>query len=108
MSRNACSDRANATRSTSEGGSSPLSAPEPSVESITAASHEQNDRIAQVAQVLTRMDDVTQQNATLVEEAAAAAEGIAEQSSALLRAVSVPRRRQPAWPHRRCLRDKRR
>jgi len=36
-----------------------------------------------------QMDEVTQQNAALVEEAAAAAESMQEQAEALMRAVSI-------------------
>ncbi|ROH85392.1 hypothetical protein ED236_09320, partial [Pseudomethylobacillus aquaticus] len=37
----------------------------------------------------TQMDEVTQQNAALVEEAAAAAESLVEQANQLMEAVSV-------------------
>ena len=40
---------------------------------IAAASHEQTAGIEQINQAVTQMDQVTQQNAALVEEAAAAA-----------------------------------
>ena len=40
---------------------------------ITAASQEQSSGIEQVNQAITQMDEVTQQNAALVEQAAAAA-----------------------------------
>ena len=40
---------------------------------ISAASHEQSAGIEQVNQAIAQMDQVTQQNAALVEEAAAAA-----------------------------------
>ncbi len=46
---------------------------------ITASSIEQNTGIAQVNQAISQMDDVTQQNATLVEEAAANAKLLEEQ-----------------------------
>ena len=46
---------------------------------ITAASSEQSQGIAQVNTTITQMDDVTQQNAALVEQAAAAAESLEEQ-----------------------------
>ncbi len=46
---------------------------------ITAASTEQSQGIAQVNTTITQMDDVTQQNAALVEQAAAAAESLEEQ-----------------------------
>ncbi|MDO8333166.1 MAG: methyl-accepting chemotaxis protein, partial [Nitrosomonas sp.] len=40
-------------------------------------------------QAVTQMDEVTQQNATLVEEASAAAESMQEQAQALTQAVTV-------------------
>ncbi|MBU2640282.1 MAG: hypothetical protein KJ889_00555, partial [Gammaproteobacteria bacterium] len=54
-----------------------------------AASQEQSAGIEQVNQAITQMDDVTQQNAALVEQAAAAAESLEEQANALAQAVSV-------------------
>ncbi|MDD5299687.1 MAG: methyl-accepting chemotaxis protein [Gallionella sp.] len=54
---------------------------------ITAASQEQSQGIEQVNTAITQMDEVTQQNAALVEEAAAAAESLEEQAQNL--AVSV-------------------
>jgi methyl-accepting chemotaxis protein len=54
---------------------------------ITAASAEQSQGIEQVNTAITQMDEVTQQNAALVEEAAAAAEALQEQAQNL--AVSV-------------------
>jgi methyl-accepting chemotaxis protein len=56
---------------------------------ISAASVEQSSGIEQVNQAVTQMDEVTQQNAALVEEAAAAAEALQEQSEGLAQAVSV-------------------
>jgi methyl-accepting chemotaxis protein len=56
---------------------------------IAAASNEQNAGIEQVNQAITQMDEVTQQNAALVEEAAAAAESMQEQANALYVAVGV-------------------
>jgi methyl-accepting chemotaxis protein len=56
---------------------------------ITAASREQSDGIEQVNQAITQMDQVTQQNAALVEEAAAAAASMREQAGSLAEAVSV-------------------
>jgi len=47
---------------------------------ITAASVEQSAGIEQVNLAITQMDEVTQQNAALVEEAAAAAESLEEQA----------------------------
>jgi methyl-accepting chemotaxis protein len=56
---------------------------------ITAASHEQTQGIEQINQAITQMDQVTQQNAALVEEAAAAAQSMQEQAGNLVDAVSV-------------------
>jgi methyl-accepting chemotaxis protein len=56
---------------------------------ISAASQEQSAGIEQVNQAIVQMDQVTQQNAALVEEAAAAAGSMQEQASSLARAVSV-------------------
>ena len=56
---------------------------------ITAASSEQSQGIEQVNTAITQMDEVTQQNAALVEEAAAAAEALEEQAQNLAIAVSV-------------------
>ncbi len=56
---------------------------------ITAASAEQSDGIEQVNQAITQMDTVTQQNAALVEEAAAAAESMQDQAAKLADLVSV-------------------
>ena len=56
---------------------------------ITAASQEQSEGIEQVNQAVIQMDQVTQQNAALVEEAAAAAESLQDQSKVLTDVVSV-------------------
>jgi methyl-accepting chemotaxis protein len=56
---------------------------------ISNASEEQSIGIAQVNDAITQMDQVTQQNAALVEEAAAAAESMQEQSAKLADVVSV-------------------
>ena len=56
---------------------------------ISAASLEQSSGIEQINQAVTQMDEVTQQNAALVEEAAAAAESMKEQAQALTQAVSI-------------------
>jgi methyl-accepting chemotaxis protein len=56
---------------------------------ITAASHEQSTGIEQVNQAVGQMDQVTQQNAALVEEAAAAADSLREQAANLAQVVSV-------------------
>ncbi|WJF89077.1 methyl-accepting chemotaxis protein [Paraburkholderia bonniea] len=56
---------------------------------IAAASEEQSSGIDQVARAVTQMDEVTQQNAALVEEAAAAAQSLEDQTSKLRSAVAV-------------------
>ncbi|MDX8379104.1 MAG: methyl-accepting chemotaxis protein, partial [Gallionella sp.] len=56
---------------------------------ITAASVEQSAGIEQVNLAITQMDEVTQQNAALVEEAAAAAESLEEQAQNLSVSVST-------------------
>jgi methyl-accepting chemotaxis protein len=56
---------------------------------IAAASGEQSVGIAQVNDAIMKMDDVTQQNTALVEEAAAAAESLMEQADELTQTVSV-------------------
>ncbi|MDO8179382.1 MAG: methyl-accepting chemotaxis protein [Undibacterium sp.] len=56
---------------------------------ITAASREQSTGIEQVNLAITQMDEMTQQNAALVEQAAAAAESMEEQAFELGQAVSV-------------------
>ena len=56
---------------------------------ISAASGEQHTGIEQVNQAVMQMDEVTQQNAALVEEASAAAQSMAAQSGTLRELVSV-------------------
>ncbi|ODP31655.1 methyl-accepting chemotaxis protein [Pandoraea sp. ISTKB] len=56
---------------------------------IAAASTEQRTGIEQVNQAVMQMDTVTQQNAALVEEASAAAQSMAAQSSGLRELVSI-------------------
>ncbi len=56
---------------------------------IAAASKEQAAGIEQVNQVVVQMDQVTQQNAALVEEATAASRALEEQANALTTSVSV-------------------
>jgi methyl-accepting chemotaxis protein len=55
---------------------------------ITAASQEQSDGISQVNLAITDMDQTTQQNAALVEQAAAAAEAMQNQALRLSEVVS--------------------
>ncbi len=56
---------------------------------ISTASTEQEQGIDQISQAISEMDMVTQQNAALVEEAAAAAQSLQEQSNNLVDTVSV-------------------
>jgi len=56
---------------------------------ISGASSEQSAGIEQVNQAIVQMDTTTQQNATLVQEAASTAQGLQEQAAALERLVSV-------------------
>ena len=56
---------------------------------ITSASIEQEAGIEQINQAITEMDTVTQQNAALVEEAAAAAASLQDQAADLAQVVSV-------------------
>ncbi len=56
---------------------------------IAAASEEQSDGIQQVNKAVTQIDQLTQQNAALVEEATAAARSLEEQSEGLVRSVAI-------------------
>jgi predicted phage tail protein len=56
---------------------------------ITAASQEQSSGIEEVNRAIAQMDEMTQQNAALVEQAAASAESMQEQSVKLAHAVAV-------------------
>jgi methyl-accepting chemotaxis protein len=56
---------------------------------ISAASHEQSTGIEEVNRAITQMDEVTQQNAALVEQAAAAAASLQEQAARLAQVVSI-------------------
>jgi methyl-accepting chemotaxis protein len=56
---------------------------------ITSASQEQTSGIEQINVAVAQMDQVTQQNASLVEEAAAAAESMQEQAAKLAQIVAV-------------------
>jgi len=56
---------------------------------ISNASHEQSLGVAQVGEAVTQMDQVTQQNAALVEEMAAAAGSLKGQAQELVHLVSV-------------------
>jgi methyl-accepting chemotaxis protein len=56
---------------------------------IAAASEEQSNGIEHVNQAITQMDEMTQQNAALVEQAAAAAASMQDQAVRLAQAVAV-------------------
>jgi len=56
---------------------------------ITAASKEQSVGIAQVGQAVSHLDEMTQQNAAMVEQSSAAAASMAEQAVRLMDAVKV-------------------
>jgi methyl-accepting chemotaxis protein len=56
---------------------------------ITAASEAQSAGIGEVGQAINQMDEMTQQNSALVEEAAAAAESLEEQADQLRQALTV-------------------
>ncbi|OWW22565.1 methyl-accepting chemotaxis protein [Noviherbaspirillum denitrificans] len=56
---------------------------------ISVASKEQTDGIQQVNQAINQMDEVTQQNAALVEQAAAAASSLQDRAAGLAHVVSV-------------------
>ncbi|CAG9246868.1 methyl-accepting chemotaxis protein [Paraburkholderia unamae] len=56
---------------------------------IETATHEQSDGIEQVNRAIAQIDEVTQRNAALVEEAAAAAQSLEAQADALREAVAV-------------------
>jgi methyl-accepting chemotaxis protein len=55
---------------------------------IASSSREQSSGIEQVNRAITMMDDVTQQNAALVEEASAAAQALTEQASNLSKLIA--------------------
>ncbi len=59
------------------------------VTDIASASNEQSSGIEQVSQAIVQMDQVTQQNAALVEQAAASAESLEEQVQTLVNAVAM-------------------
>jgi methyl-accepting chemotaxis protein len=56
---------------------------------ISAASSDQRAGVSQIGEAMTAIDQMTQQNAALVEQMAAAASGLKSQASALVRVVSV-------------------
>ncbi len=59
------------------------------ISEISAATGEQTTGIGQINEAINQMDQVTQQNAALVEQAAAASNAMHEQAGQLLEAVSV-------------------
>ena len=59
------------------------------VQEISVASQEQTEGIGQINTAMTQMDQVTQQNAALVEQAAAAAGALEDQAARLRQTVSV-------------------
>ncbi len=62
---------------------------------ISAATGEQSQGLRQVNGAVNELDQMTQQNAALVEQSAAAAESLREQAAALVQAVAVFNTRQP-------------
>ena len=58
------------------------------ISEISAASVEQTTGIGQIGDAVTQLDQVTQQNAALVEESAAAADSLQQQASQLAQAIS--------------------
>ncbi|WP_347322470.1 methyl-accepting chemotaxis protein, partial [Ralstonia pseudosolanacearum] len=56
---------------------------------ISLATAEQTDGIMQVSQAVTHLDQITQENATLVEQSALAAESLRVQATRLVEAVGV-------------------
>ncbi|SDU16959.1 methyl-accepting chemotaxis protein [Geopseudomonas guangdongensis] len=71
------------------------------VDEISAASQEQSEGIGQVNTAVTQMDQVTQQNAGLVQEASAASSALADQAHRLEDAVAIFRLPPAAQPARR-------
>ncbi len=61
---------------------------------ISSASNEQAQGVTQVGEAVSQMDQTTQQHAALVEQMAAAASSLNDQSGELMNAVSVFRTRQ--------------
>jgi methyl-accepting chemotaxis protein len=59
------------------------------IEEISEATREQTAGIAEVTSSVSHLDDATQQNASLVEQSAAATDGLSRQAAGLLQSVSV-------------------
>ena len=58
------------------------------IHEITASAAEQSDNIGHISQSVTQLDQMTQQNAALVEQSTAASESLREQALQLTRAIS--------------------
>jgi methyl-accepting chemotaxis protein len=56
---------------------------------LSASAHSQTSDIAQINQAIVQLDNVTQQNAALVEEAAAAADSLNQQAAKMVEVVSI-------------------
>jgi len=68
------------------------------VAEISTASVEQSEGVRQVSKTLLRIDDSTQQNASLVEESAAAAESLQQQAQLLVQTVAALELDSPSRP----------
>jgi aerotaxis receptor len=66
------------------------------IDEISAATREQTSGISQVSDAVSQLDRVTQENAALVEQTAAASESLSHQTERLVEAVSVYQTIQPA------------
>jgi methyl-accepting chemotaxis protein len=65
------------------------------IEEITIASAQQAGGIAEVNSAVVQLDQMTQQNAAMVEQSAAAAQGLQEQSQRLTQVVGAFRIQRP-------------
>jgi methyl-accepting chemotaxis protein len=65
---------------------------------VTGATREQSSGIGQVDAAVTQLDQMTQQNAALVEQSAAAAASLRDQAAQLVQAVAVFKLNQGALP----------
>lgn len=73
------------------------------MDEISAASHEQSAGVAQIGQAMSQMDEVTQQNAALVQQTATAAASLEDQAKRLRAEVAVfqlPEGKSPRPPER--------
>jgi methyl-accepting chemotaxis protein len=59
------------------------------ISEISASAHEQTSGIDQINQAITQLDNVTQQNAALVEQAAAAADSLNQQAARMVEVVRI-------------------